>query len=124
MQAGTDGNLWTVGTASGKLVKVEYRTGKITEFSPPTQDSGPFAVDVDRNRNFIWFGEMNARKLGRFDPRSNTFAEFPVPSADVGGEFSDPRVIWIRVDPQKPNRVWWGGGTTPHPKIGYIEVIE
>ena len=84
MQADADGNVWTVGIASGKLVKVEYRTGKVTEFSPPTQDSGPFAVDVDRKRNLIWFGEMNARKLGRFDPRSKTFAEFAVPSADVG----------------------------------------
>ena len=124
MQADVDGNLWTVGSGSGKLVGVEYRSGKVTEYSPPTENSGPFAVDVDRKRNFIWFGEMSARKLGRFDPRSKTFAEFPVPSADVGGEFSDPRVIWIRVDPENPNRVWWAGGTTPHPKIGYIEVLE
>lgn len=125
MQADADGNLWVAGHESGKLVKVDSRTGKVTEYTPPTKDSGPFSLDVDTKRNLIWFGEMNAGKLGRYDPRANRFVEFPLPSlpsADSGPEFSDVKVIWIEVDRSNPNRVWWGGGTNA--RIGYMEVIE
>lgn len=122
MQADAEGNLWVVGYESGKLVKVDYRSGKVTEYTPPTKGSGPFTIDVDTKRNLIWFGEMNAEKLGRYDPRTNSFVEFPLPSVDWDGEFSDSKVIWIEVDRSHPNRVWWGGGTNA--RIGYLEVIE
>ncbi len=122
MEADADGNLWAAAHESGKLVKVEYRTGNITEYTPPTEDSGPFSLDVDISRNLIWFGETNAGKVGRYDPQTASFVEFPLPSADQGGEFSDGKVIWVEVDPVRPNRVWWAGGTPA--KIGYVEIIQ
>ncbi len=122
MQADAEGNLWVTGNETGTVIKVDPRTGKISSFTPPTQDSGPFCIDVDTKRNLIWFGEMYADKLGRYDPRSNTFTEFPLPSADPSVEFSDVKVIWIEVDRNRPNRVWWAGGK--HARVGYIEVIE
>ena len=122
MEADAEGNLWVAGHESGKLVKVDYRTGAVTEYTPPTEDSGPFSLAVDLSRNLIWFGESNAGKVGRFDPKTGSFLEFPLPSATIGGEFSDGKVVWVEVDPVRANRIWWAGGTPA--KIGYIEVIE
>lgn len=125
LQADAEGNLWAAGEESGKLVRVDYRTGKVTEYDPPTKDSGPFSIDVDRKRNFVWFSESFVGKLARYDPRTNTFLEFPLPSvtaAEATAEFSDAEVIWIEVDRSNPNRVWWAGGNNP--RIGYIEVME
>jgi len=115
MQADADGNLWAGGHESGKLVKVDYRTGTVTEYATPTPGSGPYSVDVDRKRNLIWFGERYADKIGRFDPRSNAWAEFPLPSSETD-------VRRIEVDPSNPNRIWWSGNGSH--KIGYVEVLE
>ena len=107
--------LWAGGHESGKLVKVDYRTGKVTEYSTPTEGSGPYSVDVDTKRNLIWFGERYADKIGRFDPRTNTWAEFPLPSVNTD-------VRRIEVDRSHPNRVWWSGSGSH--RIGYVEVLE
>ena len=115
MAADADGNLWVGAHEAGKLVKVDYRTGKATEYSTPTEDSGPYSIDVDAKPNLIWFSERYADKIGRFDPRTNTFAEFPLPSTDVD-------VRRIEIDRSHPNRIWWSGAGSD--KIGYIEVSE
>jgi streptogramin lyase len=115
LAADGDGNLWAAATESGKLVKVDYRTGAVTEYAPPTDDSGPYSIDVDKNRNLIWFSEIYADKIGRFDPARNVFVEFPHPLAD-----SDVRRI--EIDRSHPNRVWWASAHGD--KVGYIEVTE
>lgn len=115
MAADAEGNLWVAATESGKLLKVDFRNGIFTEFNPPSQDSGPYSVDVDTKRNLIWFSEIYADKIARFDPQTNTFIEFPLPSSDLD-------VRRIEIDRSNPNRVWWSGGQAD--KIGYIEVIE
>lgn len=115
LAADGEGNLWAAATESGRIVKVDYRTGAVTEYAPPTEDSGPYSIDVDRNRNLIWFSEIYADKIGRFDPARNAFVEFPHPVAD-----SDVRRI--EVDRSHPNRVWWASARGD--KVGYIEVTE
>jgi virginiamycin B lyase len=115
MAADREGNLWVVATEKGKLLKLDSRNGHFTEYSPPTEDSGPYAVDVDTQRNLVWFSEAFTDRIARFDPRTGSFVEFPHPSAD-----SDVRRI--EVDRSHPNRVWWAGNRTG--KIGYIEVTE
>jgi streptogramin lyase len=115
LAADGEGNLWAAATESGKLLKVDYRSGAVTEYAPPTEDSGPYSIDVDRKRNLIWFSEIYSDKIGRFDPASNTFVEFPHPIAD-----SDVRRI--EIDRSHPNRVWWASARGD--KIGYIEAIE
>jgi streptogramin lyase len=115
LAADAEGNLWAAATETGKLLKLDYHTGYFTEYAPPTEDAGLFAVDVDSKRNLIWFSEIYSDKIGRFDPRTNSFVEFPLPSAD-----SDVRRI--EVDRSHPNRVWWSGNHRD--KIGYIDAIE
>ncbi len=56
-RAEVEGNLWVGPQEAGKLVKVDDHTGKVTEYFPPTEDSGPLSVDVDTTRNLIWLGE-------------------------------------------------------------------
>jgi streptogramin lyase len=109
------GNLWVAATESGKLVKLDGHSGKATEYTPPTPDSGPYSVDVDTKRNLVWFSEIFSDRIGRFDPSTNSFVEFPLPSADLD-------VRRIEIDRSHPNRVWWSGGHAG--KIGYVEATE
>ena len=113
--ADAEGNLWAAASETGKLLKVDSRTGNVTEFAPPTEDSRPFAVDVDTKRNLVWFSETRSDRLGRFDPGTGTFVEFPSPEADSV-------IRRIEVDRSHPGRVWWADAHGS--KIGYVEVIE
>ncbi len=114
-QTDNEGNLWAGGHESMSLIRVDAETGVVTEFQTPTEVSGPYSVDVDRSHNLIWVGYNYGDKLGRFDPRTNTWVEFPLPRAD-----SDIRRI--EVDQNNPNRVWWAGNNSA--RIGYVEVLE
>ena len=115
MAADAEGNLWVAATESGKLLRVDFRNGIFSEFNPPSQDSGPYSVAVDSKRNLIWFSEIYADKLARFDPQTKAFIEFPLPSADLN-------VRRVEVDRSHPNRVWWSSSQAD--KIGYIETME
>lgn len=53
--------------------------------------------------------------MARFDPKSETFTEFPLPSAE-----SDPRRI--EIDPSNSNRIWWTGNLAG--RMGYVELIK
>jgi streptogramin lyase len=72
-------------------------------------------VDVDVKGNLVWFSEVFSDRIGRFDPKANTFVEYPHPDAD-----SDVRRI--QVDRANPNRVWWS--SPRHDKIGYLQTIN
>jgi len=50
----------------------------INEYSIPTAASAPLAITVDAN-GLVWFTESNASKLAKFDPVTNSFAEYAVP---------------------------------------------
>jgi streptogramin lyase len=115
MAADAEGNLWAGAHEAGVVVKVDYRTGKMTEYRTPTTNSGPYSVDVDTTRNLVWTGEHYGDKLGRFDPKTSTWADFSLPSVDT-----DMRRI--EIDRSNPNRVWWSGSGAD--LIGYVEVLE
>ena len=69
---------------------------------------------MDTKGNLVWFSEYGAVKIGRFDPRTNTFAEFPLPSTDV-------QPWMVQVDPTNPNRVWWNSRLG---RFGYVELTD
>jgi virginiamycin B lyase len=115
MAADAAGNLWAAASQRGKLLRLGSRTGVIAEFAPPTEDSGPYSVDVDTARNLIWFSEAFTDRIVRFDPASKTFLEFPIPSPGSN-------VQRIEIDRSRPNRVWWAGARTD--TIGYVEVMQ
>lgn len=110
-----DGNIWVGLHGAGKLMKIDYRTLKMKVYSPPTKNAGVYSIWADYKNNYIWFSEQEADKIGRFDPETETFVEFPLASAE-----SDHRRI--QVDQDNPNRIWWSGNVSN--KIGYIEVYD
>src|SRR3989442_5003685 len=53
----------------------------IIEYDIPTPNSAPHCL-VAAPDGLIWFAEIGANKLGRFDPRTEKFTEWPVPTLD------------------------------------------
>jgi streptogramin lyase len=78
---------------------VDAQTGKVSEFDVPTPYALPYALGVDKN-DIVWFGEMAANRLGRFDPKNRTFREYPIPSRlssvkKIDFTYSDGRtIVW------------------------------
>ena len=107
------GNIWANTLSEGKLVKLDYRTEEMTEYSPPTTGPGQ-GIDVDTERNLVWFGEYGAVQIGRLDPSTRAFVEFPLTNANA-----QPWII--QADPSNRNRVWWN---SRNGRIGYIELME
>jgi virginiamycin B lyase len=73
-----DGNVWfCVLKLDGKIGRVDAKTEKVTQWSPPTKGTPQrLALDSDGN---VWFGERTGNKMGRFDPKTETFREYPLP---------------------------------------------
>ena len=68
-----------------KITVPAAKTDKLfNEFYIPTPYSQPYKIASDHN-NIIWFVEQSSNKLGKFDPKTSKFKEYPVPSAkDIG----------------------------------------
>jgi virginiamycin B lyase len=109
------GNVWVGLHGAGKVMKIDYKTTKMTVYSPPTEDAGVYSVQGDPKSNLVWFSEQHVDKMARFDPKTETFTEFPLASAE-----SDPRRI--EIDPNNPHRVWWSGNLSG--RVGYIELLK
>jgi virginiamycin B lyase len=90
-----DGNVWfCVLQKDGKIGKIDAKTEKVTQWSPPTQGTPQrLAIDSD---GIVWFGERSGHKIGRFDPKTETFKEFPLPgpSASPYAITVDKRGVW------------------------------
>jgi len=114
---GTDaeGNIWVGLHGAGKLMKIDYKTTKMTVYTPPSEDSGLYLADVDLKHNLIWVSLQHVDKIARFDPKTETWVEFPLASAE-----SDARRI--EVDQNNPNRIWWSGNVSG--RVGYIELLN
>ena len=114
---GTDaeGNIWVGLHGAGKLMKIDYKTAKMTVYTPPSEDAGVYLADVDLKHNLIWVSLQHVDKMARFDPKTETWVEFPLASAE-----SDARRI--EVDQNNPKRVWWSGNLSN--RMGYVELLN
>jgi streptogramin lyase len=80
------GFVWVVENVRNCIGKLNPVSGEYVTFAIPTQNSQPreLVVEIgdipDRPLN-IWFTEFNGDKVGRYDPRSNVFYEYPIVSA-------------------------------------------
>jgi len=113
--------LATINMSGGKSLPTDLKTlprpkGKatrviITQYDMPRKDTVPHDSDVDSKGN-VWYTDQSDYFVGRFDPKTATFKEWPLPKATasihpVGGG-SD-----VQVD--KQDRPWF---TVTHDKIG------
>lgn len=111
-----EGNVWMGLHGAGKVLKVDIKNNnKFTVYEPPTKDSGTYAVSVDMKHNLIWVAQQQSDMIARFDPKTETWTEFPLANAE-----EDHRRI--EVDQTNPSRIWWSGNTSN--RIGYIEVSD
>ncbi len=70
-----EGNAWTVKLGTGKIVRVTPG-GVVTEFSPPTANSGPRDITIGPDGN-LWFTQGTPNQIGRITP-SGAITEFPL----------------------------------------------
>jgi virginiamycin B lyase len=75
-------HVWYDGfTPDGKIYERDTKTGELVgSWQPPTRGL-PRRIQVD-NDGVVWFAEYRAGKIGRFDPKTQTFKEFQLPMQD------------------------------------------
>ena len=110
-----EGNIWFGLHGAGKVLKIDYKTNKMSVYTPPTENSGTYAVSVDLKHDLIWVAQQHVDKIARFNPRTETWVEFPLANAE-----EDHRRI--EVDQNNPNRIWWSGNVSN--RMGYIELLD
>jgi len=98
-----EGNVWFAQLEAGKIGMVDIKTLKLTRWTPPAsaklaelnknypdeigntlahpKSAGPRRITPD-SQGIVWFGEWWAGQIGRFDPKTQTFQEFPLPDPD------------------------------------------
>jgi virginiamycin B lyase len=79
-----DGMIWYVNSSQGRLGRLDPESGEITEWpSPSGPDSHPYAIAVVDG--IVWYNESGKRPdaLVRFDPKTETFQGWPIPSGGV-----------------------------------------
>jgi len=77
------GNCWfTEYNKEGKIGKIDVKASKLQTWTTPTAKSGRQVysrrIDIDK-QGIIWFDESEASQIGRFDPKTETFKEYPLP---------------------------------------------
>ncbi len=110
-----DGNLWVGLHGAGKLLRVDYKTLKMTEFTPPSKDAGVYLAEPDLKNHLIWTTLHQVDKLGRLDPATGTWSEYPLMLAETD-------VRRIDLDPTNPKRVWYSGVLSS--RVGYVELLQ
>lgn len=79
-----DGTIWYVNSSRGRLGRFDPRTGEAREWASPSgPQSHPYAIAVVNG--IVWYNESGMRPdmLVRFDPGTETFQSWPVPSGGV-----------------------------------------
>jgi virginiamycin B lyase len=79
-----DGTIWYVNSSRGRLGRLDPKTGDIREWpSPSGTGSNPYAIAVVDG--IVWYNESGKRPdaLVRFDPRTETFQSWAIPSGKV-----------------------------------------
>lgn len=79
-----DGSIWFVNSGEGKLGRYNPSSDEVQQWdSPSGPQSHPYAIVIVDD--MVWYNESGVRPdmLVRFDPASETFASWPVPSGDV-----------------------------------------
>jgi virginiamycin B lyase len=80
----SSGMIWYVNSTRGRIGRLDPATGEVKEWASPSgPKSHPYAIAVIDG--IVWYNESGVRPdpLVRFDPRSEQFQSWPIPSGDV-----------------------------------------
>ena len=91
-------NVWIAESRRSKVVKLDAKTGAMTEFAPPTQPALIRRLNVDVDGTTIWFGLYSAGKLERLDQTTGKITEYTIPhqgSQPYDEVVQDNGEVWI-----------------------------
>ena len=72
------GNIYFVERDGNSIAQLSPATNTITEWTIPTNSSGPIGVAFDSSTGNLYFAENNTNKIGRLVPATNSFTEWTV----------------------------------------------
>src|SRR5579885_18950 len=77
------GNPWFAEFRDGGAIgMVVAKTGEVKRWNPPTPNGWPRRIEFD-SKGIVWFAEYRGGKIGRFDPKAETFKEFQLPGPSL-----------------------------------------
>ena len=88
--ASKDGAIWYTGQLSGKLGRLDPKTGEIKEYPLKTPQTGPHGLVEDKDGN-IWFTGNHMSLVGKLDPKTGNVTEYKMPDPKA----KDPHTIAI-----------------------------
>ena len=74
-----DGNVWATGITSDRVIRLDPRTGKATEFPVP-KGSSPYGLAYGGDRR-LWYTAEVGNAMGRLDPTTGLLAYYNAPAA-------------------------------------------
>jgi virginiamycin B lyase len=77
-----DGNVWGTGNASSRIVKLDPRTGEVTEYPTP-RGSHPFGIAIGADRA-VWYITNYNNQIVRLDPASGEQTPYRPPTLRSG----------------------------------------
>ncbi len=85
MAVAPDGTLWVTQYGNGKILRVDPAQQIVVKSyaMPAGPDGGPYAVTVDA-RGRVWANEIKTDTVALFDPATEQFQVFELPSEGVG----------------------------------------
>ncbi len=90
-----DGNVWGTGNSSSRLVKLDPRTGKITDYHVPG-GSHPYGLTIGAGKS-IWYTGMYDNEVVKFDPDTGERTPFKLSTA---------RAAIRRIDSDADGNLW------------------
>jgi virginiamycin B lyase len=91
-----EGEIYYASLAGSYVAHINRDTGEATVIEPPTPDQGARRVWSD-SQGILWVSEWNAGQLGRYDPTTEVWREWPLPG-------SQPQAYAVYVD--EHDAVW------------------
>ena len=76
----SQGRLWVSEWNAGQVALYDPAGGEWREWRLPGDNPMPYAIYVDEN-DMVWLSDFGANALLQFDPQTETFTSFPIPSA-------------------------------------------
>jgi virginiamycin B lyase len=91
------GEVYYASLAGDYVGRIDLETGDATVLEPPTSNQGARRVWSD-SQSRIWVSEWDAGQLGRYDPGTNEWREWPLPGLDPSAYavfVDDEDIVWL-----------------------------
>jgi len=94
------------------LVKKDPKTAAVKQYRSPAPNATPYGGVVEDTTGYIYFADVNGNHVTRFDPKTEKFVEYPLPTLESYCRF-------LGVDSK--GKVWYAAGGPFAGKVGVID---